>query len=362
MTEIQQYQNPAATPAPSTIQQTALELSGAMTIAQAICNSTFVPQHFRNKPEECAVAMLYGATIGFDPVTSVQQIYVISGKPALYARAMVAIVLGAGHDIWVEEEKPGSVTVAGRRKGSDKVQSVTWTTEMAQRAGYTKNSKYQSDPQSMLYARASGDLARRIAPDALLGMAYNVEEMEIAPRDLGDAVVEHTTAGSQKDRVRAALATPPAANTPPVQPPATAGITEPQLKKLHTSFSELGIIEREDRIRYASNIVGRALSSSTELTKEDASRVIEALTAELFARQQTPPVEVVEAELVETGPALNELWEQIVAVGGNLGMSLWDIESAYASQYNGTMPQDGDAAQYQAFLTYLQSLTQEANA
>ncbi|MCZ4506609.1 hypothetical protein O4273_27765, partial [Rhodococcus ruber] len=35
-----------------------------------------------------------------------------------------------------------------------------------------------SVPQSMLYARASGDIARRVAPDALLGMAYHVEELE----------------------------------------------------------------------------------------------------------------------------------------------------------------------------------------
>lgn len=163
----------------ASIEETAQALVSAHKIGTALCRTAFVPKHFQGKPEDAAAAILYGSTIDMDPVTALQNIYVIGGKPALYARTMVAIVLAKGHDIWTEEETEGGVTVAGRRKGSEQVERVTWTAEMAQRAGFTTNANYKSNGRAMLYARASGDVARRIAPDALLGMAHNVEELRL---------------------------------------------------------------------------------------------------------------------------------------------------------------------------------------
>ena len=166
----------------ASIEETAHALVSAHKIGTALCRTAFVPKHFAGKPEDAAAAILYGSTIDMDPVTALQNIYVIGGKPALYARTMVAIVLSKGHEIWTEEEAEGSVTVAGRRSGSEAVERVTWTAEMAQRAGYTNNANYKTNGRAMLYARASGDVARRIAPDALLGMAHNVEELTLSER------------------------------------------------------------------------------------------------------------------------------------------------------------------------------------
>jgi hypothetical protein len=155
----------------ASIEATARALVDAHKIGTALCRTAFVPKHFQGKPDDAAAAILYGSTIDMDPVTALQNIYVIGGKPALYARTMAAIVMSHGHELWTEEESEGRVTVAGRRKGSENVERVTWTSEMAQKAGYTSNANYKSNPRAMLYARASGDVARRIAPDALLGMA-----------------------------------------------------------------------------------------------------------------------------------------------------------------------------------------------
>lgn len=342
MTEIQHYQGDRA---PSPIQHTANEMATANRIANAIANSTFVPSHFRGKADECTVAMLYGATIGLDPMTSVQQIYVISGKPALYARAMVAIVLAAGHEIWVEEEKDGSVTVAGKRKGSENIQRVTWTAAMAERAGYTSNRKYQTDPQSMLYARASGDLARRLAPDALLGMAYNVEEMTLVG-DERPARTQATT--SAKDRVRAAIASPqtpdsagasadPAPEAPPAAPPAesadtTPKITSAQSKKLHATYRDLGITERPDRLAFASRFLGRQISTSCEITKDEATRLIEAAAADVAAARTADEDGVVEGEVVDEPDERAAIWDACTARAAELGMNLW------------TLPQDFEQA------------------
>lgn len=164
----------------SPIQQTATELGAAHQIATALSATAFVPQHFRGKPDDCAAAILYGSTVGMDPMTSLQNLYVIGGKPALYSRPMVGIVLAQGHEIWTEVDTPERVVVCGRRKGSENIERSEWTIERAKQAGYLSNKKYQTDPQAMLYARASGDVARKVAPDALLGMAYNVEELELS--------------------------------------------------------------------------------------------------------------------------------------------------------------------------------------
>lgn len=349
MTEIQQYEEQTTqvdvhqSVALNTIHQTATELADAHKIASAICTTKFVPEHFRGKPEETAVGILYGATVGFDPLTAVQQIYVIGGKPALYARAMVAIVLKAGHQIWTEEEKPGLVTVAGQRAGSDKVTRVTWTTELAKQAGYDKNPKYRSDPRSMLYARASGDVARRIAPDALLGLAYNVEEMQLV-RTVESAPVRATQ--SSRERVAAAIAPKeqPSPDRSDDEAP-TELITERQSKKLHATFNEVGLTERDARMAYTVHAIGRDIASSNELTKAEAASLIDALEAELAMRESGD----------ESSDGLEEKRQEIVTAAEAKGRSLWDVESAFAEQNEGVAFSDGTAEQLDDFRAWLDS-------
>lgn len=303
---------PAAPGAVSVIQQTALELDAAHRIATAIATTSFVPQHFRGKADEIAVAILYGATVGFDPITAIQQIYVIGGKPALYARAMSAIVQSKGHEMWVEDEADGKVTVAGRRKGSDQVQRITWTTADARRAGYTSNKKYETDPRSMLYARASGDIARRIAPDALMGLAYSVEELELGIVPQADVA---STSRSGVTRLRAAVA--PASAPDEVdeafQTPAPAAedvqdaevVEEPkatraQRDRLGRALKAAGASEKDVALPLISGLVGRDVPATTDLTQTEIEHVLTELAND--AAKQTdgddgwPPVAQIPGE------------------------------------------------------------------
>ena len=54
--------------------------------------------------------------------------------------------------------------------------------------------------------------------------------------------------------------------------------SKPQLQKLHVLFSQSGWTDKGDRLRAASAIVGRPLESSTQMTRQEASKVIDALT------------------------------------------------------------------------------------
>ncbi len=83
----------------------------------------------------------------------------------------------------------------------------------------------------------------------------------------------------------------------PTEPPAPAvrtmsrrpsGGTEPasreQITKIQAQFSDLGITDRSERLVRAMNVADRDLTSSNELTKAEASKLIEALDADLAAR------------------------------------------------------------------------------
>jgi hypothetical protein len=370
MTEIEQYNDQPTVPAipppaltgagMAMIREYTAAMDDAHRFATAICHSPFVPQHFAKKPADTALAILYGASVGFDPMTSVQQLYVIGGKPALYARAMVAIVLAAGHDIWTEDEGDNFVTVAGRRKGSDKITKVTWTTELAQQAGYTKNAKYKSEPRAMLYARASGDVARRIAPDALLGLAYNVEEMQLV--DEQPQQRQQSTAASQKDRVRAAIQQP-SPQEPEVsaenQPADEPSITDAQTKKLHALAGELGLT-REQKISGACQIIGRQIESTSELTKAEAVRVIDSLenatraagTAAEPPQQSVPDEEgAVDGEIVDEA---DQVWQQCIEAASAIGMNLWGLDADFEA-FSGIKRADADVAALSAYLTELQN-------
>lgn len=269
MTDLVQHQPAAAPVAQSGILSTAHEMNASMTIANGIVGTSFVPQHFRGKPEEAAAAIMYGATLGFDPLTSLQQLYSIGGKPALYARAMVAVVLSKGHEIWTVEDTPESVTVAGRRTGTDRIEQITWTIERAKNAGYTSNKNYQKDPHAMLYARASGDVARRIAPDALMGVAYSAEELQLsggevttsAQRTTAHDFVKPTSTDGDDGK-----GNPRSADEAP---------TDAQVKRMWAGLRER--IAEDQHRPFIEETVGHPIESSKDLTRAEVARVIDRL-------------------------------------------------------------------------------------
>lgn len=162
--------------------------SAAHRLTAPLVQTPFVPEHFRPKGDSeeairiaqasATAAVLFGAEAGLSPLQALQGIYVIGGKPAMYARTMLAITVGQGHAVWTEELTDTRAIVCGKRRGAEHTERVVWTLERARKAGYTRNAKYNTDPQAMLLARAQSDVCRRVAPDALLGLAYSVEELE----------------------------------------------------------------------------------------------------------------------------------------------------------------------------------------
>ena len=280
MTEIQPYTDPSTLPTigdegTALITRAVEQMQNANQLADALAKTAFVPQHFRGKPADVAAAILYGAAIGLDPMASLRSIYIVNGQPGMYARQMVAIAQNKGHAIWTEEATDESVTVAGRRRGSTTVERDTWTYERAKKAGYTTNKKYDTDPQAMLWARAASVIARRIAADALAGLDTSVEELRVIDAEVVQTVPKRESATSLLTAAQPATA--PAEEVTPE--PDT--ITDGQQKKIGALMREAAITEKADALGYVGHVIGRDVASRKELTKAEATAVIEALTADL---------------------------------------------------------------------------------
>lgn len=243
-------------------------------------------------------AVLQGITLGLDPMTALQQIYVVHGRPGMYTEIKVALVKSRGHEVWTEDISDSRVVVCGRRKGTDYVERVTMTMEQARKAGWTSNQAYAKTPQDMLYARAAGRVCDRIAPDVLMGIA-SVEEIQDTVK--ATAEVGERTVSPRKRAAPALVAAPQdeppleaepvgAVAAPAQEPdddyvdaetePATApppGITPPQQRKLHALLNETGRGDRDIALVWMSGVIGRELTTTKELTKREAGTVIDTL-------------------------------------------------------------------------------------
>jgi hypothetical protein len=219
----------------------------AHQLVAPLVGTSFVPDAYKPKidpratPEQKAearataianatAAVLQGITLGLDPMTALQQIYVVHGRPGMYTKIKVALVQSRGHEVWTEDVSDTRAVVAGRRRGSDTIERVTVTMEQARKAGWTRNDNYQKTPQDMLYARAAGRVCDRVAPDALMGIA-SVEEIndETAPPN---GASTHTV--SPRKRV-----TRPALAAAPTEPPLDEDpITEPGTEPVTSDTTE----------------------------------------------------------------------------------------------------------------------------
>lgn len=92
----------------------------------------------------------------------------------------------------------------------------------------------------------------------------------VAPDDDDDAGVAERSA--RKSQQRASGGQRSAA--PDNSDPGESGITAPQVRKLQALYGSAGIADREKKLAFAKETIGREVGSATELTQTEASRVI----------------------------------------------------------------------------------------
>jgi hypothetical protein len=264
------------------------QADAVFAIAQKVCSTSFAPAAYRGKPDEAAAAMLAGAELGFDPMASLRAFDNIQGVPAPKALTLRAVVLGQGHEVEIVESTAQRAVVRGRRKGASEWQTSVWDIARAQlMPQYKSNPNYKTNPAAMLVARATSEVCRWVAPDAVMGMPYSAEEIgdhpQLAPspiaRRLTVADLDAAQPTSDEDR-RAVIHRIEAAPTEPAddgQP-----VTDQQRKRMFALWGELGFTgdeNRQNRLDITTKILGltEPLESSNDLTRDEADRVIAAL-------------------------------------------------------------------------------------
>ncbi|MFG1776640.1 hypothetical protein ACGFIG_09445 [Micromonospora sp. NPDC049048] len=176
-------------PATAQLVQWAQAADAAGRFAEVVCNTSAVPQAYRGKPAEAAAAILAGAEVGLSPMASLRAFDNIQGTPAPKAITLRAIAQGLGHEVRIDQSTAAIAVVSGRRKGDTEWQTSTWDLERARVMGLLVKDQWKKQPGAMLVARATAEVCRWIASDAIMGMPYTAEEI----RDQG-VTVEHRPA------------------------------------------------------------------------------------------------------------------------------------------------------------------------
>lgn len=262
----------------------------AFRVAQRLVETAFVPQQFKNKPMEATAAILAGAEVGLSPMASLRSFDIIQGQAAPRALTLRAIVQSYGHEIVLVESTATRCRMRGKRRGADEWQSVSWTIDRARDLGLVGKDNWKKQPAAMLVARATSEIARLIAADAILGIGYTAEEIAdgatgdvTLPAEDGEGSPATPSAGGKRTLSRRRTPEPEPAAEPDLEPTATP-ITKAQNAKMHALFADLGIADHDAQIAGINRVIGREISSKTELTLEEAAFVIDSL--EIRLRQQ----------------------------------------------------------------------------
>lgn len=156
----------------------------AYRIANMMSKSEMVPKNYIGKPQDILLAMEYGVSLGLAPLSAVQNIAVINGKPCIYGDGLLAVC--SGHpdfeDLIEEPILAADKTVEGyictvKRKGrTDTVGK--FTIQDAKVAGkWGREGPWKTYPNRMLQMRARSFAIRDAFADALGGIRV-VEEVK----------------------------------------------------------------------------------------------------------------------------------------------------------------------------------------
>jgi len=322
----------------------ARELQEAANIAASLARTAFVPATLRGKVEDLTAAILAGQELGLPVMATLRSIDVIQGTPGLRAHAMRGLVQSHGHSVQLVESTPDRCVMRGLRKGDEKWQEVTWTIPRAKQMGLTDKGEWKKQPQTMLVARATGEICRLIASDVLYAMPYAAEEldgMSSAPlvEESSQVTVEEILSSRGAPMAEDAGST---ASTAEVGQPSGGPTPEDFLVRARaaTTFAEFKVIWDEA----GASGVSASAEQAAEL-KAIGARLKDASAA---AAGQTPPAGV----SAEPPSEADALYQQIVAAWPG---TTNELNTAFAQVMDGVLPGDASEAELDSFLAKLKA-------
>ena len=182
----------------SSIYQSTQSFEFAQRQAKSLCESNLVPTDYRGQKglSNCLVALEMSKRMNLSPLTVMQNLNVIHGKPSWSAAFITSQIIGCGrfkNFDYIVTGKDDSLSVqcqAIRLEDNKLVKGTAVTMKMARQVGWTKNSKYSSMPELMLKNRSATFFGRQYIPDLLLGVQTSEEVVDIQPIDVTTGNVE----------------------------------------------------------------------------------------------------------------------------------------------------------------------------
>ena len=183
----------------SSIYQSTESFEFAQRQAKSLCESDLVPTSYQGQKglSNCLVALEMSKRMNLSPLTVMQNLNIIHGRPSWSAAFVSSQIIACGrfkNFDYVVSGKDETLAVqcqAIRLEDNKLVKGTAVSMKMAQKEGWTrKNPKYQSMPEIMLRARAATFFGRQYIPDLLLGVQTSEEVVDIQPIDVTTGNVE----------------------------------------------------------------------------------------------------------------------------------------------------------------------------
>ncbi len=158
--------------------------------AQMLAKSNLVPEAYRNKPEDCLIALDLANRQNLSPMMVMQNLYVVKGRPAWSGSFCAAAINGCGkfsplEYVFVEDGGGGCFARATRLSTGAVCVSDTITMQMAKDEGWLgkSGSKWATMPRQMMMYRAASFFARAHCPEVLLGIQTAEEVQDVRGYD-----------------------------------------------------------------------------------------------------------------------------------------------------------------------------------
>ena len=147
--------------------------------AQAVAQSTLIPDGYRNQPANVLWAMDLADALGIPFPQVIQTMVVMRGRMTMSADIMAAVVRRAGHKLRIREHGLSVTATLIRQDDPDYEFSATWDEAKARQAGlWGQRGPWTQYPAQMLRSRAITEVCRQGASDALAGTVYSPDELE----------------------------------------------------------------------------------------------------------------------------------------------------------------------------------------
>lgn len=225
--------------------------------AELLAASSMLPKHLQNPPNLLWM-MEVAESLDLTLAQAVNGVVVINQVPSLKAETMRALVLRSGHRFRVDAQTGDECTVSvARREYPDDVQTFSYTTADAQRAGLG-GANWQKHPKAMLLARATSAACRAVFPDVIQGFYSPEEVADFAPPrpHQQHRAPAHVDVDVEVVDVEVVDHDPPASTQ--------------DLKALGDAAAACGLVEPGEVHDAVVSIIGRDIASAADLTAGEA--------------------------------------------------------------------------------------------